>query len=132
VSGIVVLSTDPTVAWISDALEAHGFSIREFRFPRTDAGRRDLQRRLENAPPDAIVYDLDAPSAARVNAFWHVRLLPGLRDLPSLICTSESEVLYRLLGPMAVYDVVLETPCAPEVVVRALTIMLEERRQRPA
>src|SRR5688572_6523342 len=103
---IAVLSTDSDLTWLSDGLRKSGFSCHPFRFPHNATALRGLVRRLDTSELDALVYDLEAPSSARVEMFRVVRSL-GV-DLPSLILTSEPELLYRLLGPMAVYDVVLE------------------------
>ena len=128
---ILVLSQDTDVTGLPGALEAAGCVMRQYRVAWSDVALRDLAENVAADPPDAVVYDLDAPSSARADAFLHIRALPALSDLPWLMVTSESDVLHRLLGPMAVYDVLIETPCQTQVIVRALRIMLDERCQRP-
>lgn len=123
-----MLSSDLDAAWLSQGLQEHGFSMIELPFPMRPDARDAVARALEGARPDAVIYQVDVPSSVSVEALRKVRNLQVLHDLPSLILTSESEQLHRHVGPTAVYDVVLETPCDARVVARAMMLLVEECR----
>jgi DNA-binding response OmpR family regulator len=124
---IAVVTLDPDIAQLEDDLREHGFVATGFRLPDSDDMLRETAAALRDARPHAVVYDVDPPSTVHVEMLHRLRALPWLHDLPALILTSEPEVVYELLGPAVVYEVVLEKPAHPHAVARALSVMLEER-----
>lgn len=124
---VAIVTPERDIDWLSRGLADRGFATVLFPLPDTDEVLRETEAALRRAPVDAIVYDIDPASPDRIDMLHRLRALPVVRDLPSLILTSEPELLYRNLGGAMVYEVILERQSHPHVIARALTVLLEER-----
>lgn len=84
-------SAPPTILVVDDEAAIHGFLtafLQEKGYRVKGAATADgAISYLRQAPVDAVVLDVKMPGRSGLDVLQHVRLEPGLRDLPVLIFT---------------------------------------------
>ncbi len=82
--------------------------------------------------PDAIVMDLLMPNLDGWEAMRLLRNRPCTRHTPIIALTGDSHIEHLKLARNAGCDVVLQKPCAPDVVLGEIQRLVAARRPEPA
>ena len=90
---ILVVDDDPDMRRLTMiALARDGHTLTEA------ADGRDAIRKIDAAPPEFVVLDLDMPDVDGIGVLKHIRANPDLAHLPVLILTSHDEETYTRRG----------------------------------
>jgi len=93
----LINSTPDVVEMLRVALEQAGFVVVSTFTHLIRTGEVDLESLVEQHQPQAIVYDVAPPYSSNWNLFLHVSQLPGLKERPFVI-TSTNPVRLRELA----------------------------------
>lgn len=126
------MATTETILIVDDypeALELWGFYLRAAGFAVLTAGDgRTALSRATGELPDLVVLDIEMPGLTGDQVSRTLRAQPTTSDIPQIAATGSARTGRLDLGRLAGFDLVLDKPCDPDVLVAEVRRLLARRK----
>jgi CheY-like chemotaxis protein len=104
---VAVFNTSPDVIdLLRLTLEGAGFVVVTLMTFEARDGTVEAERFLQQHDPDVVVYDIALPYEANWRLFCHLRQLPGMRERPIVLTTTNARHVQPLAREEPVFEIV--------------------------